>query len=1351
MRKVLTNILITAVILSNSGVASVVYAGSEYNEGKIEKNIEVVKDNFVTEEKDVSESEIGNDFFESKLISTTTTFDKTPDISEEGDKEKESDKDSDNTRPVITLIGGNINIVQGETFLDPGATAFDKEDGDITKDIVASGYVYTNIPGDYFLYYDVKDSKGLKAERVKRLVRVKPEPVELKTAVVSAQKIVCKYEEDLPNWGLGGPDISSTTASTYVKNNPNCKIVPWIFEWAFDGPDSNNPGDNVGVAGSVWTPFQSTTSVLATSTKVWVREQFNDNYINFAGVNNSSDYSAEFYCDTDVLNYDNYDWLIPSNPGKTYHCVAWNVLKKDIPLNTPPVITLIGANPININVGEVFTDPGATALDLEDGDITEDLVILSNVDINVPGVYEITYNVVDSGGLHAVEVKRTVNVNPRPTSGCFAVFSEDDIQVTLGDSWDGLNFNLENVLFDNGYNIDVHNSQTGIQVWTPTKDKTLIKITPVFSKTAYNEVFGYFKNNQFYPVYKNSEVEGFSTTPLWSEGEVEVLIEGKDPIVFAIYAKNIDKYRYTQDSLNESNERFAVVYNVGSTEESYIVAFEDLSAILPSTSDKDYNDMVARVDVVNCKNNIPINTPPVITLIGANPININVGEVFTDPGATALDLEDGDITEDLVILSNVDINVPGVYEITYNVVDSGGLHAVEVKRTVNVLEIVPENKGKITFCLVLADTDNSIATSSYSLPQGAFSISLASTTDTATTTIENKVWTSELFSPNRPTILSQNDSDCVTYDNLPYGRYHYSELAINGSSWNTALYNDQATQPVNNIFDLFSYGMTNVNSDGYIVLHQDRSERTLVVLSKYNKDNQCYLPVIDSPLTASVVSGSVFNYVLTASSTEDVLLSVSTSTLPSWLSYATTTNTLSGTPTEAGVYEVSLLAENICGFDAKTLIITVTSGGGGSPTSDISVSKTADKSTASVGDTVTYTIVVSNAGPSDATLVSLTDVLPGTLTFVSSTSTLGSYSTTTGVWIIGDLSNNSSTTLTLVVTVNPGTESQTIVNTATVTGTQTDPDTTNNTSSSTLNVNPAPVPPCTSNCGGGGGGGGGNGPIFGSFLSSGGPIIPPPAPEVPSSCYYLFDYLRKDFNNNPVEVIKLQVFLRDLEGHSGLQITGVYDDQTIAALNEFQNKYKDDILTPWGHTAPTSYVYILTKKKVNEIYCKTAFPVNEQQQEEIDNYRRFLQGLRDSGIEFSDNNLPIQNPSDFIINGQVGSISTPTNPNVAQRPQDSENVVAVSDESSTTTQGFISNLTANVISSGRALANTLLGLFVFPFGSKSETDLQCQVPLGLGWLNILLLVVIAVISYLWYREYSNNKKIEEINKTIDLE
>ena len=81
--------------------------------------------------------------------------------------------------------------------------------------------------------------------------------------------------------------------------------------------------------------------------------------------------------------------------------------------NTPPVITLVGNNPLIIEAAplpSVYTEYGATAFDNEDGDITGNIVIDSSaVDTSSPGSYNVTYDVTDSDG-YAAQVIRTVIV-----------------------------------------------------------------------------------------------------------------------------------------------------------------------------------------------------------------------------------------------------------------------------------------------------------------------------------------------------------------------------------------------------------------------------------------------------------------------------------------------------------------------------------------------------------------------------------------------------------------------------------------------------------------------------------------------------------------------------------------------------------------------------------------------------------------------------------------------------------------------------------------------------------------------------------------------------------------------------
>ena len=104
--------------------------------------------------------------------------------------------------------------------------------------------------------------------------------------------------------------------------------------------------------------------------------------------------------------------------------------------NTAPTITLLGANPMTLTVGDTYAEPGATATDSEDGDLSASIVITGTVDTTTAGTYTRYYNVSDSEGLAATEVTRTVQVNAAGatqlnTPGSFTATANGETQINL--------------------------------------------------------------------------------------------------------------------------------------------------------------------------------------------------------------------------------------------------------------------------------------------------------------------------------------------------------------------------------------------------------------------------------------------------------------------------------------------------------------------------------------------------------------------------------------------------------------------------------------------------------------------------------------------------------------------------------------------------------------------------------------------------------------------------------------------------------------------------------------------------------------------------------------------------------
>ena len=118
---------------------------------------------------------------------------------------------------------------------------------------------------------------------------------------------------------------------------------------------------------------------------------------------------------------------------------------------------------------------------------------------------------------------------------------------------------------------------------------------------------------------------------------------------------------------------------------------------------------------------------------------------------------------------------------------------------------------------------------------------------------------------------------------------------------------------------------------------------------------------------------------------------------------------------------------------------------------DLSISKADDPDPVLVGDVLTYTLAVTNDGPSTSTAVALTDALPSSVALVSVTSTAGTCTESGGgvTCSLGSLAVGETVTSTVVVIP---TATGVITNTASVSGDELDPDPSDNTVTQTTFV-----------------------------------------------------------------------------------------------------------------------------------------------------------------------------------------------------------------------------------------------------------------------------------------------------------
>ena len=149
------------------------------------------------------------------------------------------------------------------------------------------------------------------------------------------------------------------------------------------------------------------------------------------------------------------------------------------------------------------------------------------------------------------------------------------------------------------------------------------------------------------------------------------------------------------------------------------------------------------------------------------------------------------------------------------------------------------------------------------------------------------------------------------------------------------------------------------------------------------------------------------------------------------------------TAAQAGVYTLVVVTSCYCCYSAPSTVTVVVNN---CNVADLSITMTVDNIHPFMGRTVEFAVTATNQGPDKATGVSVSNLLPDGYTYVSSTTSVSSYDSNTGVWNIGTLNQGESERMTIIATVN---SMGNYTNAATVTGIEADGDLTNNVASVT--------------------------------------------------------------------------------------------------------------------------------------------------------------------------------------------------------------------------------------------------------------------------------------------------------------
>ncbi len=343
------------------------------------------------------------------------------------------------------------------------------------------------------------------------------------------------------------------------------------------------------------------------------------------------------------------------------------------PDTTPPVITILGANPVNVTQNTVYTDAGATALDAVDGVVP--VTSVSTVNTAVIGTYAVTYTAKDKAGNVATAI-RTVNVVALPDTvpPVITILGANPVNVT------------QNTVYTDAGATALDAVDGVVAVTSVSTVNTAVIGTYTVTYTAIDKAGN--KATAIRTVNVVALPPPADTTP------PVITILGSNPVNVIQNTVYTDAGATALDAV----DGVVPVTSVSTVNTAVIGTY----TVTYTAKDKAGNVATAirTVNVVAP----PDTTPPVITILGANPVNVTQNTVYTDAGATALDAVDGVVP--VTSVSTVNTAVIGTYAVTYTAKDVAGNVATTV-RTVNVVAAPPADITPPVVTITLP-TDGSI-------------------------------------------------------------------------------------------------------------------------------------------------------------------------------------------------------------------------------------------------------------------------------------------------------------------------------------------------------------------------------------------------------------------------------------------------------------------------------------------------------------------------------------------------------------------------------------------------------------------------------------------------------------------
>jgi formylglycine-generating enzyme required for sulfatase activity len=330
-----------------------------------------------------------------------------------------------------------------------------------------------------------------------------------------------------------------------------------------------------------------------------------------------------------------------------------------LPISRNPCIALDGPLEFDLLIDTPYTEFGYTAWDFQDGILSGNVVVANSVDPSTPGIHLVTYDVVDSDGHAAAQRTRTVHVTLGNPPSLYLNGSEP-VVVPLGTPYEEPGYSA----FD-------------------LEDGTLSD-SVVVTGTVDHATQGLYVLN-----YSVTDSHGNTTS---KRRHVSVSI-GNPPKIHLSPRTTMELdvgQSYEEPGFSATDDEDGDI-----TASVVVSGTVDTSApgsgeLAYTVTDSDGNPSVPLVRKIIVEDR----SPPNLLLTEGPTVPWDLGEPFVEPGWTAVDNLDGDCASEVIVEGGVDTSAEGIRTRTYTVSDNAG-NTIQRTRYINVMDRLPAPPGMV--------------------------------------------------------------------------------------------------------------------------------------------------------------------------------------------------------------------------------------------------------------------------------------------------------------------------------------------------------------------------------------------------------------------------------------------------------------------------------------------------------------------------------------------------------------------------------------------------------------------------------------------------------------------------------